>query len=148
MKSHNDVAKDFVNGETESKGSRVFIEGDSIFSYGHHFKIAQRYFKDGIDYLFNPQSYSKSTSCHQSYVRRYLQGVILEVMDCNINNAEKQYGMNKEEIMKSKKNIKRARKDWIKENYKYRIRLLLEQNKLLGLIAIKQRLLESIGKNN
>lgn len=64
----------------KSRGVRVFVEryrADSgiefqrIFSYGHHFPMAERLkLRDGrIVFLVNPNSYSVTTSSHQSSMR-------------------------------------------------------------------------------
>ena len=67
MVSHYDLAKSFVNNHAmKGKGSRMFIDGDTIYSYGYHFPIALR--RNGVMYV-NEDSYSSSTSKHTSYVR-------------------------------------------------------------------------------
>lgn len=48
-----------------AKGSNLFFEGDTIYSYGYHFPVA-RHYKGVI--LFNSQDYSVTTSKHKSYV--------------------------------------------------------------------------------
>lgn len=48
-----------------SNGS-LFFEGRTIYSYGHHFPMAQ-FHENGAVYL-NPESYSVTTSAHQSLV--------------------------------------------------------------------------------
>ncbi len=62
------VARAFANGATKGKGSNLFIDGNAIYSYGYHFKIAVR--NDDGTFWVNPEKYSKSTSRHQSYVRQ------------------------------------------------------------------------------
>lgn len=64
--THRELAKKFVNGSTTGISSNMFIEGDSIYSYGHHFKIAQRY--HGY-FLINSNRYSITTSKQQYQVR-------------------------------------------------------------------------------
>ena len=54
------------NNGDHGKGSNIFYEDGTIYSYGRHFKIAQHY--KGL-VLMNSDSYSVSTSKHQSYVR-------------------------------------------------------------------------------
>lgn len=81
------LADNFVNGKTKSHGSNMFIEGNTIYSYGYHFKIAVRY--DDI-ILFNSNDYSSSTQRQKSHVltaiiqakRKYL-----ECPDCNQTKA-------------------------------------------------------------
>lgn len=56
--------------QTHGKGSNMFFEHDTIYSYGYHFKIAQYVTnKDGQKCIFlNSRSYSKSTNKQQSLV--------------------------------------------------------------------------------
>lgn len=49
------------------RGSNMFFEGPSIYSYGRHFEIAR--WVNGV-VLFNSGRYSSSTSKHQAYTRR------------------------------------------------------------------------------
>jgi len=64
--SHSDVVDRFFRGES-SKGSRMFTDGRTIYSYGEHFPIATKL--KGGGFLYNDDSYSSSTSGHQSRVR-------------------------------------------------------------------------------
>lgn len=48
------------------RGSNMFFDGDSIYSYGHHFCIAKIY---GDKVLMNSRRYSNSTAKHQRKVR-------------------------------------------------------------------------------
>jgi hypothetical protein len=65
----------FVNGLTDGKGNNMFVEGDVIYSYGHHFPIAIR-MKNGT-FLCNEDKYSVTTGKHKSYVRRYIPSKML-----------------------------------------------------------------------
>jgi hypothetical protein len=58
--------------QTHGKGSNIFFEHDSIYSYGYHFKLAKHVTnKDGKKCVFfNDRSYSNSTSKHQTLVWR------------------------------------------------------------------------------
>lgn len=49
------------------RASSMFYEGDSIYSYGHHFKIARIYKPDNF-VLFTSRSYSSATAKHKSRV--------------------------------------------------------------------------------
>ena len=49
------LAHRYSNGATEGKGSNMFIEGNTIYSYGHHFPIAKRI--TNKLYLFNKKNY-------------------------------------------------------------------------------------------
>lgn len=50
----------------EAKGSNVFTDGITIYSYGHHFPVARHC--EGGAILFNSRSYSSSTAKHQKHV--------------------------------------------------------------------------------
>jgi len=58
--------------QSHGKGSNMFFEHDTIYSYGYHFKIAQHVTnKDGQKCIFlNSRSYSNSTNKQQSLVWR------------------------------------------------------------------------------
>lgn len=58
--------------QTHGKGSNMFFEYDSIYSYGYHFKLAQHVTnKDGKKCVFfNDRHYSNSTSKQQTLVWR------------------------------------------------------------------------------
>jgi hypothetical protein len=79
--NNSDVAYAFAAGATGGKGSNMFIEGDTIYSYGYHFKIAKRL--GGREYLYNSDSYSSSTSQHKSHVRQAISGTIWYAPNCN-----------------------------------------------------------------
>ncbi len=59
--NNSDLGRAFVMGETDAKGSNMFIEGDIIYSYGHHFPIGLRLRKG---FIVNVDRYSTTTSCH------------------------------------------------------------------------------------
>lgn len=54
----------------QAKGGNVFFEGRTIYSYGYHFPMAV-FIKDNA-VIINNDSYSNTTSTHQSYVRQAL----------------------------------------------------------------------------
>jgi hypothetical protein len=54
--------------QESGRGSNMFFEGAKIYSYGHHFCIANFVKPDVI--LFNSNGYSKTTSKHKSFVSR------------------------------------------------------------------------------
>ena len=148
MTSHLEVARAFGDGKTKLKGSRMFIEGDTVYSYGRHFPIAKRYFKDGIDYIFNTKGYSSSTATHKSYVFRNLSGTVLQVRDCDLDRAGEQYDYNKKDINELKGKEKRARLKHMRDYHRDRINELEEQNMLLSNLAVKQRLMKAIENDN
>ena len=131
MVSHSDLATQFAQGKIKGKGNSMFIDEDTIYSYGYHFPVAVRYNKYGIDYLFNSLGYSPSTGCHKSYVFRAITGVVLEIRDCDVSKARVQIKSNKDEITEYEDKLTRARADNSITCYKNRIEHLKEQNKLL-----------------
>lgn len=99
------IAQKFVEGATSGKGSNLFIEDDTIYSYGYHFPVARRL---GNCYLFNSDSYSRSTSRHQLYIRCELpENRIIECPGCDLNKA-REYITNKLAELNAKQS--RARK--------------------------------------
>lgn len=57
--------------QSYGKGSSMFFENESIYSYGYHFKIAQIVeYKERKAVLFNNKSYSNTTNKHQLLVKR------------------------------------------------------------------------------
>lgn len=67
MVSNRKLAELFVGGARTGMGSHMYIDEDTIFSYGSHFPIARRV---GANvYEFNEAKYSRTTSKHQGYVR-------------------------------------------------------------------------------
>lgn len=70
MTSNQTLADEFAAGKKHGTGSHLFIEGNTIYSYGYHFPIAT--IKNDNTVLFNEDKYSPTTSKHQTYVRRAL----------------------------------------------------------------------------
>ena len=62
----------------EGRAHSMFFEKESIYSYGHHFKIAE-FIRPNV-VLYNGRSYSSSTSKHQAYVCGALRGLNVEVI--------------------------------------------------------------------
>jgi len=68
LRSNADVAHVWAQQvQDEERSGNMFFEGDTIYSYGHHFPIARFVKKDVV--LFNSNSYSITTSGHQGIVR-------------------------------------------------------------------------------
>jgi len=67
-----EIAEVYASGGTEgsAREGRIFIEGDTIYSYGHHFPIAKRI--NPTTFEFNTRKYSLTTSKQQGVVRRAL----------------------------------------------------------------------------
>lgn len=66
-----DVADMFAEGATSGSTDNLFIEGDTIYSYGHHFPIARRIGQN--KFLFTTKGYSQTTSVHKGRVMRALE---------------------------------------------------------------------------
>lgn len=66
--SHSDVVSAFERGHTKGSSSSMFIDGDVLYSYGHHFPLLVRmkHWRNGKPYLMNADRYSVTTSQHQS----------------------------------------------------------------------------------
>jgi hypothetical protein len=74
--TNNDIINKFLKGATSGKITRhndftgthtpLFIEGDTLYSYGHHYPLAKR--QEGGVWV-NTQKYSVTTSKHASLVR-------------------------------------------------------------------------------
>jgi len=109
MVSNYDIAKMFAAGRTKGRTKNVFIEGDTIYSYGHHFPIAKR--EPRLNgFLFNPLGYSSSTAKHKSNVRSALSGMdIVEVKNADLRYAREQIEANKRDIMQKQQKAARAR---------------------------------------
>lgn len=70
LRNHQEVAHVWASQSQESgKSGNMFFEGNSIYSYGHHFEIARHV---GNVVLFNVAGYSNSTAKHKNYTRRAL----------------------------------------------------------------------------
>jgi len=68
----------------KSPGGNLFFEGDTIYSYGHHYAVAKLYTIKGQKIcLINTTSYSSSTSKHQSAVS---QAIPKRIATKNVSN--------------------------------------------------------------
>jgi hypothetical protein len=66
MRSQSSLIERFSKGAESGSASHMFIEGDVLYSYGHHFPLAIRQdWGARISYLLNGDRYSPSTSSHQ-----------------------------------------------------------------------------------
>ena len=82
MKTNQEVADAWAMGYS-ARSSNMFTDGETIYSYGHHFPIATRV--NGW-VLFNHTYYSATTSKHQSHVRRAMRG---DIVYCRAIDAHK-----------------------------------------------------------
>jgi len=81
MVANRDLARMFAQGATKGEGSHFFIDGNAIYSYGHHFPIAVIKDRGSKVAYFNKEGYSKTTSIHKGFVKRALEeeGFTLEL---------------------------------------------------------------------
>ena len=123
------TAEAFANGKTTGGSLHMFIDGDTIFSYGYHFPIARRTGKvdeNGRDiFLFTDRGYSNTTVRHKSHVSWALHEY--RVIECDISSGkvtpEVVEGL-KSKLYEVRLKESRARKEWSINNYR-------EQNKQL-----------------
>ena len=66
--SHAEVARRFSQGATKGSGCHMFIEGDTMYSYGHWFPLVIR---REWGFLLNADKRSVSTSQHQGHCRGF-----------------------------------------------------------------------------
>ena len=68
--SNKQVAELFAYTNREGHTKNLFIKGKAIYSYGYHFRIAQKIEQNKA--LFTTRGYSQTTSCHKGLVKRAL----------------------------------------------------------------------------
>ena len=70
MKSQSKLIEQFKDGANQGTASHMFIDGDTLYSYGRHFPLAVRQQKSGQGYRFiiNGDRYSVSTAAQQRQV--------------------------------------------------------------------------------
>ncbi len=69
------IAQLFANGNTSGRTENLYIEGNTIYSYGPHFPVARRTqhtYKRQPVFSFNDRDYSATTRRHKSLVYRAL----------------------------------------------------------------------------
>jgi len=67
MRKNEDVVDKFISGGMMGGTKHLFIEGPTLYSYGHHFPLAKRV-PEGL--LLNTDRYSMTTSHHRGLVNR------------------------------------------------------------------------------
>lgn len=131
MVKHREVAQSWANG-MKDRGSRMFTDGITVWSYGTHWPLATWISRDEV--LLNVDKYSSSTSNHFGYVKQAITSdVTIYETDANtiidyLNNPSKPIIIVKEkeiddfddiiELLKTymkNKGIKRFPKKQIKE---------------------------------
>ncbi len=85
MLTQRKLAQDFIRGETEGRASHMFINNDTIYSYGRHFPIAVRI--EDFEFVYNTEKYSMTTTRHQSIVATAIgNNIMWQAPDCIIDN--------------------------------------------------------------
>jgi hypothetical protein len=122
--NNSQVAHIWANqSKTIAKGSNFFFNNKSIYSYGHHFEVArlvQTEKGNKTIALFEPRTYSVSTSKHQSYARNAVHGLHesfnfnLPTHDLTRDDFLRAFNRFGNIVIDSLKKSKRARKykDW------------------------------------
>jgi hypothetical protein len=92
----------------QAKGSNLFFEGDTIYSYGYHFPIAKKVAFEKV--LFTTREYSNTTARHKSLVARAIPSAWLIISiphfrKCNDNLSyfESEFSNAIEKYKKSRK---------------------------------------------
>lgn len=138
---HREVAEAFARGETKGSGSRMFIEGDTVYSYGRHFPIARRVSADVV--VCNSNGYSGSTARHKSYVKSALCGsghTVIFVPDCKTDakSVRAQMDVNDGVLREVREKKGRARTERMREVYAGREEELCEQQRLLREVLLQR----------
>ena len=88
-----DVIEQFARGKREGKGNSVFIEGNVIYSYGHHFPMAIRLFDtEGFKFIWNRDHYSQTTKKCQNWLFDAIGGkdkIVKEVITPQMEHYKK-----------------------------------------------------------
>lgn len=65
--TNREIARAFANGATTGRNGNqtIFIDGDTIYSYGRHWPVAKR---DGDTVRVNSDKYSRTTSKHTGLI--------------------------------------------------------------------------------
>lgn len=129
------LAQKFSQRHTKGKGSNLFIDGDTVYSYGYHFPLA-RHTDTVINgcpvVIVNNRDYSSSTQRHKSYVVNALKGFTVVYIDgCDFKNCDSQINFNNESIVELKLKVVRARTQNYKDLHTERINFYEEQNYLI-----------------
>ncbi|MHB0965298.1 MAG: hypothetical protein ACYC36_02480 [Bellilinea sp.] len=81
--------------EGKDVGKNMFFQGDTIYSYGFHFPIAQLFTTPSGEQviLFTTQTNSSTTAHHVSYVRQGIRGSSRRVICCQHPEYRTQFDM-------------------------------------------------------
>lgn len=103
-----------------NRSGNVFFDRASIWSYGNHFRMAQfvTNARGDVACLINPASYSRTTSKHQSMVRRAVPSYIptFSAPDACIDHVAT-LAYHDDESTKAWRKASRARRQWSIDHY-------------------------------
>lgn len=110
MLSNKEVAERFAEGYSEGNSGNMFIEGNILYSYGHHFPLAVRL---GRVAILNIEPYSHTTAIHRSHARSALLGQGFQIYEVG----------DTEEVKKISETLKGK---WIKDVNELKKKILAE----------------------
>jgi hypothetical protein len=139
------LAERFAMGVNVGTTKHMFIDGDTIYSYGEHFPIARRIAHNL--YYFTMSSYSSTTRKHKALIFHALTNVgavIVMLPNCDSSSAGIAKNVNDKLIAKFKDKLKRVRTDKMKRFYESGIEAMKKQNKLIDKYVIPTFVAEKI----
>jgi len=81
--NHSEVCHIWANNtdlNAIGRASKIFFEGDKIYSYGRHFILGKKFIYEGREITFlNTNRYSNSTSKHQNHLRKAVNGLTFSI---------------------------------------------------------------------
>lgn len=116
--TNRELAHYWAHNEGSKEGSNFFCEKNAIYSYGYHFKIAEKVKdKNGetIFFAFNANGYSPTTAKHKSYtfsaipIEYRRAGKVIDIPGCDWKNWEKVLEFYTKEISSKLAQAQRAR---------------------------------------
>jgi hypothetical protein len=131
MLTNAEVAKRFSEGETKGASGNMFIDRDTIYSYGYHFPIARMTELQDTEgrniVLFTSRDYSNTTAKHKSYVHRYLSSSyyrVIEIDDVKQGFTKDMLDVIYTRIIDYVLKAKRARKEYVKQAWESQVKSL------------------------
>lgn len=120
--SNKEICKVFATSVKQGKANSMFIEGNTIYSYGHHFPMARKTTYKTVDgrkiAFVTTRTYSNTTARHMHHARFALSiedWFLIEIEDVsneNIDTYKSQLQTRLDEAISKKS---KARKEWSKE---------------------------------
>ena len=135
-----EIAEIFANSSEEARTGNLFIEGRAIYSYGHHFKIAEKI--GHSEAIFNLNGYSNTTAKHKNYVLRELKSngfKIIYLLNCDIKELKETLLSNENDIKRTEATKPRNERTITRKIE--RLNELKEQNVFLIDLAIKNNII-------